>query len=375
MRRNLWIIVAALTLASVIAAYSVLDRKADRLAAQEYGQLLFPNLAKRVNDITELAFVTPKGEWSLSRDDAGEWHHDARDGYPANADEVKRLVVALSRATVIAPKTADPALHDRLGLTAPQPLTDGADGDSTRSMQVVAKAGDGSVLAGLVVGKTKQRGSATEPAKVYVRRVGQDATWLAEGFFTVKPALTDWLNRTLFKISKDVVTDIIVSHPDQPLLALDRSEFGYFHVRDLPDGLLEQEIRLTATGRALEFLKPRDVARADTVDFTGATRTIFETQSGWIVTVDVLDAGRKVDNADGFWLRFDVQFDADRIVQLKPGLDGKAPEPIVAADEEARARAAAALTDGWAYLFPSFTAENFLPTLQTLTKPKPEEES
>jgi len=375
MRRNLWIIVLALTVASVVAAYAVLDRKAERLAALEYGQLLFPELAERVNDITELAFVTPKGEWSLSRDDDGGWHHDARDGYPANADEVKRLVVALSRATVIAPKTADPALHDRLGLLAPVPQADGEDGDGTRSMQVVAKAADGSVLAGLVVGKTKQRGSATEPAKVYVRRVGQDATWLAEGFFTVKPAPTDWLNRELFKVSKDLVTDITVTRPDQPPLALDRSEYGYFHVKDLPDGLQEQEIRLTATGRALEFLKPRDVAPADTVDFTGATRTVFEAQNGWIVTVDVLDAGRKVDNADGFWLRFDVQFDPERIVQPKPGLDGKEPTPIVAADEEAGAKAAAALTDGWAYLFPSFTAENFLPTLETLTKPKPEEES
>ncbi len=372
MRRNLWIIVAALTLASVVAAYGVLDRKAERLAAQEYGQLLFPELAGQINDIAELAFVTPQGEWSLSRDAGGDWHHDARDGYPADTDEVKRLVVALSRATVIAPKTADPALHDRLGLSAPKPLADGDTGDSTRSMQVVAKAANGSTLAGLIVGKTKQRGSATEPAKVYVRRVGQDATWLAEGFFTVKPALTDWLNRTLFKISKDVVTDITVTRQGQPTLALDRSQYGYFHVKDLPEGLLEQEIRLTATGRALEFLKPRDVARADTVDFADATRTVFETQSGWIVTVDLVDAGRKVDNADGFWLRFDVQFDADRVVQLDPGLDGKEPAPIVAADEEARAKAAAALTDGWAYLFPSFTAENFLPTLETLTKPKEE---
>ncbi|MDF1719422.1 MAG: DUF4340 domain-containing protein [Minwuia sp.] len=375
MRRNLWIIVAALTLASVIAAYTVLDRKAERLAAQDYGQLLFPELADQVNDITRLAFVTPKGEWSLSRDDGGTWHHDARAGYPADADEVKRLVVALSRATVIAPKTADPALHDRLGLTDPKPLAEGEAGDNTRSMQVVATAADGSTLAGLIVGKTKQRGSATEPAKVYVRRVGQDATWLAEGFFTVKPAPTDWLNRTLFKVTKDVVTDITVNHPDQPPLGLDRSEYGYFHVKDLPEGLQEQEIRLTATGRALEFLKPRDVAPADTVDFTGATRTVFETQSGWIVTVDLVDAGRKTDNADAFWLRFDVQFDADRIVQLEPGVDGKEPTPIVAADEEARARTAAELVDGWAYLFPSFTAENFLPTLETLTKPKPEEDS
>ena len=36
------------------------------------------------------------------------------------------------------------------------------------------------------------------------------------------------------------------------------------------------------------------------------TQATFTTQSGWIVTVDILDAQRKVDNTDAFWLRFDI---------------------------------------------------------------------
>ena len=375
MRRTTWIVLLLVTVASVVAAAFVLDRKADRLAAREYGQPLFPQLAEQINEVAQLAFVTPKGAWSLSRDDDGRWHHDARSGYPADADEVKRLVVALSRATIIAPKTSDPELHDRLGLEEPKPLPDGKADSSDSAIKVVASDASGSNLAGVILGKTKQLGDATAPAKVYVRRAGENETWLAEGFFNLKPAPTDWLDRDLFKVSKDVVTDIRVAHPDMPVLELNRSEYGYFHVTDLPDGLQEQEIRLTATGRALEFLKPRDVAPENQVDFTGATQTTFTTQSGWIVTVDILDAQRKVDNTDAFWLRFDVRFDASLIEQLPVGIDGKEPDPIIAEDEEARARAAATKVDGWAYLFPSFTAENFMPTLDTLTKPKPEEDS
>ncbi|MDF1737070.1 MAG: DUF4340 domain-containing protein [Minwuia sp.] len=375
MRRTTWIILLLLTIASVVAAAFVLDRKADRLAAREYGQPLFPQLAGQINAVARLEFVTPKGAWSLSRDADGKWHHDARNGYPADADEVKRLVVALSRATVIAPKTSDPELHDRLGLEEPQPVTEGAADSKVAAIKVIVRDEGGALLAGVILGKTKQLGDATEPAKIYVRRAGENATWLAEGFFNLKPAPTDWLDRDLFKITKDVVTDIRIAHPDKPLLELNRSEYGYFHVTDLPEGLQEQEIRLTATGRALEFLKPRDVAPESEVDFAGATQTTFTTQSGWIVTVDVRDAGRKVDNTDAFWLRFDVQFDAGLIEQLPTGIDGKEPEPIVAEDEEARARAAAALVRGWAYLFPSFTAENFTQTLENLTKPKPEEDS
>ncbi len=370
MRRTTWIVLLLLTIASVVAAAFVLDRKADRLAAREYGQALFPELAEQINAVARLAFVTPKGAWSLSRDADGHWHHDARNGYPADADEVKRLVVALSRATIIAPKTSDPELFDRLGLEEPQPLPEGEVDSSARTIKVVASDAGGSQLAGVILGKTKQLGDATEPAKVYVRRADENETWLAESFFNLKPAPTDWLDRELFKVTKDVVTDIRVARPDMPVLELNRSEYGYFHVTDLPEGLQEQEIRLTATGRALEFLKPRDVAPEAEVDFTGATRATFTTQSGWIVTVDILDAGRKVDNTDAFWLRFDVQFDASLIEQLPVGIDGKEPDPIVAEDEEVRARAAAAKVDGWAYLFPSFTAENFTPTLETLTKPK-----
>lgn len=370
MRRTTWIVLLLLTVASVVASAIVLDRKADRLAAREYGQPLFPDLVDRINDVARLDFVTPKGEWSLSRDADGRWHHDDRGGYPADADEVKRLVVALSRASVIAPKTTDPDLHDRLGLDEPQPAADGKDDGTDKAMKVVASDDDGNRLAGIILGKTKQLGSATEPAKVYVRRADENATWLAEGFFNLKPAPTDWLDRELFKVSKDVVTDIRITRPDGPVLELNRSEYGYFHVTDLPEGLQEQEIRLTATGRALEFLKPRDVAPADQVDFTGATQAVFTAQNGWIVTVDVLNAGRKVDNTDAFWLRFDVRFDASLIEQLPAGVDGKQPDPIVAADEEALARAAADKVAGWAYLFPSFTAENFLPTLESLTKPK-----
>lgn len=360
MRRTTWIALLVVTAVLVAAAVFVLQRQASQLAAITHGEALFPELADRVNDVAGLEITTASARWTLERDAGGVWRHSGRGGYRADLDRVKQAVVALSRASVLAPKTADPARHDRLDLVAPTGEAPAGD-DAPSTVRLVARDADGNSLAALILGKSRRRATTREPAQVYVRRDGEDRTWLVEGRFDIHPDQTEWLDKTLFKVTKEEVASIAVTRPDGSMTRIERSADGAFHLDAVPEGRTEQEFRLTAAGRALEFLRFRDVRPAGEVDMTGATTGVWRADDGLMVTVRTAPAGFKTDGEDAFWVTFEAGVDADRAATAT-GTEGAA----------ARAATASGIVAGWAYLFPRFSAENFMPSPDTLTRPKEE---
>jgi hypothetical protein len=232
-------------------------------------------------------------------------------------------------------------------------------------------------MADLLIGKVKALPTSREPGRAYVRRAGEDQTWLVEGRFDIRKNPTAWLDKTLIKVPRAEVNTVMIRHPDGEVLRLARDRFGELNVVDAPADRVESDIRLTAAQRALEFLPFKDVKKADEVDLSEATVAVYHIDDGATVTVRSVPAGFEVDNDPGYWVTFDIAHDPrmasteEEMPEPGPNDEGQKREVDVEAGAE-RAAAAAGRAEGWAYLFAEFTAQNFIHSLETVTDPKEE---
>lgn len=374
MKRQSWLILLIVTVVVAAAAFWTVSDRAARLAEQTYGDPLFPNLqGDRVNTIAELRFDTGHATWSLKRGGDGTWVMPERGGYPADPDRVKQAVVAIASAKIVAPKTADPAQHHRLDLNPPEARLKSE--DDVKTVAVTVLDGSGKVLAEMLRGRTKALPTNRDPGQAYVRRAGEDRTWLVESRLDIRKDPTAWLDKTLIKVRKEEFRAVTVAHPDGAVLSLKRNRFGTLNIEGLDESMAEDDIRLTAVQRALEFLPFADVKPASEVDMTGATEMTIEVDDGTTVVIRSVPAGFEVDDDPGHWVTFEIAHDPTSVTAEEdlpvpgPNDEGKKREVDVEAGAE-RAAAGAERTRGWAYLFAEFTAQNFRRTLDEVSDKK-----
>lgn len=372
MRTRSWFILLIVTAIASVAAVWLVTARDERLAERVYGERLFPGLESHLNDIAELDLDTGLDQWTVYRDDKGVWRLKQRGGYPADADRVKEAAVALATARVVAPKTADPDKLSRLNLVGPDPKVESA--DDVKTVALTAKSSDGKELAALILGKTKKLPTSSETGQAYVRRKGEDQSWLVEGRFDIRKEPTAWLDKTLMKIKRKRIREVAIEQPDGAVLKLKRNKFGDLRPVDMPDGRKVEDIKLTAAQRALEFLPFTDVKPADEVDMSGAVKAVYRTDNGMVVTVHTKAAGFETDNDPAYWVTFDIRHDPASVSTEAemPELQGPdEKKPVIDPAEGAKsAKSAMERADGWAYLFARFTAQNFIRTMDDVTSPK-----
>ena len=209
-----------------------------------------------------------------------------------------------------------------------------------------------------------------------IRREGEDRTWLVESRFDIRKDPTAWLDKTLLKIERARIREVVVEHPGGETLRLKRNPYGDLRPVDMPEGRVTEDIRLTAAQRSLEFLPFADVRPADEVDMSGAVETTYRADNGMVVTVRTKEAGFETDGDPAYWVTFDIRHDPDSVSTEAdmPELTGPDEEKPVIDPEEGAERAQTAMerAEGWAYLFAEFTAQNFIHRMETVTSPKEE---
>lgn len=128
----------------------------------------------------------------------------AKGGYPAKDSEVVELLRGLAALELVEAKTARPELHAKVGLLDPQ--ADSEEAGSARRIEVLD--GDGNTLAELLLGDPSP--GAPRPG-LFVRKPGEDQTWLAKGEVSASASVTEWLERDLLKLESDRVRSAAVS--------------------------------------------------------------------------------------------------------------------------------------------------------------------
>ena len=320
--------------AAAIAAAVVLVVFDTPGASSSNDDILWPELAERVNTISRVIINGPGGVATVERDTDGTWVLVEKSGYPVKPDMVKRAVVGLANLRSVEPMTSNPAKYSRLNVEDRGPDT------GSTQITLSSTGGDVSILLGSYV--VEADAAPHGRAEMYVRRVGEAQSWHARGDLAVPETPMDWLDLKVVDLPRSEIKSVVITHPDGSVVRVGLPHEGAddFIIENVPTGFEPKtEFVANSVGSSLGWLTVEDVAPLDDPP-VDATTSIYTTWDGRNVIIHTFQR-------DGRWW-----FTAE-----KPG-----------ADDEA-------LVKKWAYGISSYKAKDFAKTMADLTKPIEEQPS
>lgn len=369
--------------------------KADAAAAG--GTFLFPELAKKGNEVAAIAVLSRGKSFRLVKE-GDAWGAADKGGYPVNFDKVKDVVGKLAYFKVLEKKTDRPELFDKLELA-------GAEGEDAKSTRITLSDASGTVLADVLLGKSG--GGGPGASSTYVRRPDENQTYEVTGSVYVDGTLTNWLDKQVLKLERARVHSVRTRQADGAMLAISKAapDDKNFTVLDLPENAeLKWPGVADSIGGALEFLNFEDVEARGRIDFNDpkAVSTTMQTFDGLLVDAKVLEVEGK------FYAEFAVRADPAARVEVvtfepppaagppSPTTDGagQTSEPTVSTDGGEGAAAAPiekrsvpgksaeeiakeaeqwnAKVSKWTYVLPGYAASNLTKKLTDMVKePEP----
>ncbi|HYZ24866.1 MAG TPA: DUF4340 domain-containing protein [Rhodopila sp.] len=316
------------------------------------GKPAFPDLASKLKDIAKIEIThqdthtviekRPQGSPGGSSGGSpggtqpgGGWGVAAMHDYPVQETKLRGLLTGLTELRLSETRTSNPAEFARLGVD--DPAGKNAAGNLVQVMDAAGKP-----IAELIVGHRKVRAQGDLPDQVYVRRPGEDQSWLADGNLQVDADPAQWLDRSIMNIGHDRIASVVVG--DKALVfGLLASRFALIEPADHPK---LEDYKVEDVARALEMLSFQQV-RADAdapKDAAEAGHAVFTTNDGLAVTATVLHAGKDV------WARFSAT-GSDKTKAEADALNGR--------------------LGGWVYEIGSWKEKSLVPTLDDLKAPEP----
>lgn len=368
MSKRSLIVLAILAVLVVAGALWLANQRGPRSAAAQTRVL--PALEGSINEVNELHVVTAgdKSAVTLKRDEKF-WRVMERDGYPADAGKLRKLLIDLGDLAIVEEKTSNPESYAKLGV---EDLTAPAASGVRIDLLGLEKP------ASVIVGKSAGGDSA------YVRVAGAATSLQAKPQLSVEREPKNWLERAIIDIAPERVQEVRLNLPRAASYTITRAKMGDadFTVPALPKGkILASPTAANPIGSALAGLSLDDVQRAPaSEDWTKEEqRSEYRLFDGTIVIV----TGRK--DGDKHFIRLAVGFDEAQHQRFAVGAASAPaekptaatlPAPAPAAEatkppptlEELRANAqtSAARVDGWIYEIPAYKFETLFQPLDDL---------
>jgi hypothetical protein len=342
MRSRTAIILAALAVAVLAATWYFARPPASvsESVAVASGTLVFPGLAPKLASAARIEItnqgktlvIVRTGAPGSKSPGAGDWGLADRGNYPVQQDKLRELLTGLTELRITEARTADPALLEQLGVGDPASATSTAD--------LVKLLDDkGGVLAQLIVGHRRVRTQGNVPESIYVRRPGENQSWLAEGRLPVDADPQLWLDRDIANIDNKQVASVVV-HRGATVLEFAR-DGGKVVLKAPADHPKLDEYGLEDVFRSLETLTLTDVKPAAQEPGEKVGTATITLTDGTVVEVTVF-AVAKAPGAPDIWTQYAVRGDSDAAKKL------------------------AARVQGWTYQVGAWKEKAFVPTLDDL---------
>ncbi len=339
-RRNLVGLVAA-ALVMGASAWLALSHQAAMLRPPNPHHTFFPNLPGKVREIARIHVVSRTATFDIVFKPEKGWVLPAKGNYPASFDQVRQTIIGMAALETIERKTARPDWLHYIGLIAPP---------KGHGVVIALEDEHGATLAALIAGKGEDIGDPSGAQGLYVRRPGDNQSWLVRSVFAPKADPADWMDKDLVDVDSARIQETDVDPADGPSYEVrrDKPSDPDFTLSPLPKG---REIAFPTgpdgIADALTGFSFDDAAPARDFDFSDAARVVTRTFDGLVVAIRVIQQG-----AD-YW----ASVSADAV----PGKQD-------AADE---ARKIDAKASGWAYKLPAYKGQQFMTSLESLLKPLP----
>ncbi len=310
-RKNIAVLVI-ITLLVVVIAVLLAQRREAATSDDALGALFFRDIEQKLNDVVTVEIVQGKEHITLQRDDE-TWRIKEKDGYAADFDKLKPLVLSIANLLRVEAKTGKADQYDKLGVTDP------AAEDATHP-GVILKDGNGETLAALVIGDVHDSDDGVKK-QLYVRRLNEAQAWLVEGKVEVVTDAAAWLRKDrIVDIFRSRIKSLNITLPDGAhyLVTKASPEDKGFQYSPLPhNAKIRSQARLDDMSAALENVVPDDVFVADTVTFpaTGVGHNEYHSFDGLAVKTALLQKDNK------WYVKYEVSFDANATSKGAPSAE------------------------------------------------------
>ncbi|HEY4368958.1 MAG TPA: DUF4340 domain-containing protein [Steroidobacteraceae bacterium] len=378
------LILGALALIALLAAFLLSNRQA-ATPASSLPATLYPKLKTQLDGIDAVRIYKAGDARAveLVRKD-GNWSVSERDGYGADVAKVHKLLLALSEAKPVEQKTSSPDNYAKLGVEdVSQPAASGV------RIELHGQA----VPVNLIVGK-----AGNAPQAMYVRRVGEPASWLINQSLDTANTPDAWLRKEIIDVSADrtqSATVAIAGAKSYDAVKQARTDAG-FKVEGVPKGKeLSSPAAANGVASALTGLTLADVRPAK--DFAAekpAAHATIKTFDGLVVDADgwVKDGKHyvalKTAYDEALAKRFHIEAapatpnptDTGKAGTKQPDIKADAtpppaaaPKPTPAPNVSEAATATNAQLAGWVYEIPEYKYEAIFKPMDGLLKKEEKE--
>ncbi len=268
-----------------------------RQVAVDTGQLMFPGLAPKLQGATKIEITNQGKTTTIERKGTPgneRWGLVDRGGYPIQDTKLRGMLTGLTELRLVEQRTTDPAQFGRLGLQDP-------DAKESKSNLLRVLDASGQPMVSVIVGHRRVRTQAKVAEQVYVRRPGENQTWLAEGTLQVDADPQLWLDRDVLNIAHTKIERVAVTRGDQVLELAGKD--GKLSVTKPADPPALEEYRVEDVARALESLTFQDVQPDSAPTGEAIGQGAFTTTDGLTITATVLKGEKDI------WARFAVTGD------------------------------------------------------------------
>ena len=335
-----------------VAAAALIAFQPGSAPVRQLDQPAFPELRADPDAVAKVILTTNAGSVTLLREVADRWVTLERFGHAVDAAKVRELIVTLADMRLIEAKTSQPERYPRLELEDP-----GSEGANSRLLRL--ETADGSLLAEMIIGKQRPRATGTQASGTYLRRPGEDQSWLASGGLGLDQNVVDWLDDQIVDLDGARLRRIEVRPVDGEAYAIERAApGGPLALAGLAAGETATEASLDRLANALSSLRLEDVRpRADLAWPEAHPTATFTTFDGLELTVELatIDATN--------WLRIDARAVAPTAPTAATAEPAPAPEPGAGEGESEVETAAEPPVDAasldqrlgrWAYQVPAW---------------------
>ncbi|BBK35247.1 hypothetical protein STAQ_03250 [Allostella sp. ATCC 35155] len=300
MRKTTFVLLIAAAAAASGAVVFQAVRSDEAAIAARSGELFLPDLQRRANEAREVVLTRSSGTATLKQQ-GDRWIFVEKGDYPANGEQVRRVLVELAELRLVEAKTRKAELYPRLQ------VEDVSEKDA-RSTQMTVKDGKGTTIVDVLIGRRRIDRLGGGRDSLYVRRKGAEQAWLAAGNVDITGEFQRFLVRPLLDIKAERVAEVATIQPDGTRLVIGRAKpEDAMAVVDLPEGKAVKEAdKVAKAASALAGLDLDDVRKRGEADIPdNAVRAEIRTFGGLVVKVATHETNYRA------WARFTIETTAD----------------------------------------------------------------
>lgn len=318
---------------------------------------LLPSLSEQLNDVTKLTILEANHTLLavISKADKN-WVVENRDNYIADIGAVRKTFNNLAEAKLIEAKTSNPDNYKKLGVedvTKP----------NAQGVQIVIDGLDQEV--NIILGNKGKAGDKTQ----YIRRVGEQQSWLINKNLDLNKDATNWLKKDILDIPPERIKSIQIKHSDESVIDLENKgteQFEFVLLNSLPEDKKVSESEIYQVANALSSLQLTDVVSSEKIEAESVKHvlTTFQTFDGLSIEANsyIID--------DQMYTKLQIKFNPDLVDASKSNNQNadSGYDAAVRSDPEAAQALATKVgpkLDGWAYILPTITQEALIKTLDS----------